>query len=431
MIHTLFLTGSLATLLLSACTHEEPARLPSLRMQLASESLPAEGGTLRVTVTSSYTQWHLRAQAASEGQPFMEAIVPAAGGSAEREQVTIEVDIQYSANPDTVPNQQTLFLQALDGGQNRLRDTSVVLTQAAGTERVRPPQVNLAPSWKVEARNFLNGPAGAFDEVSVKDPSIVYYEGKYHLFFTGRDSTRWRTGYAAAPTLTALKDAEHHFLGSLQAGGYFCAPQVFWFKEKSRWYLIFQSGVGASFSTNPDLTDPDGWTPVQPMGFNDGIDFWCIADGNRVYCFYSAQDGSFTIKRRSTSVADFPHGWSEPEVVATQTFEAVHVYKNKADGHFYMIVEDIARHQELWEASDLGGTWTKLAENWAHKEDLVDLADHWTDQVSHVEVIRAGVDERLEVEDLNRCQLLIQGVVNGNYGSYGNIPYDLGVIRNY
>ncbi|MBN2544326.1 MAG: hypothetical protein JXB50_00925 [Spirochaetes bacterium] len=38
---------------------------------------------------------------------------------------------------------------------------------------------------------------------------------------------------------------------------------------------------------------------------------------------------------------------------------------------------------------------------------------------------------KMEVNDLNHCDILIQGVVNGSYGDYAKIPYDLGLIRNY
>ena len=164
-------------------------------------------------------------------------------------------------------------------------------------------------------------------------------------------------------------------------------------------------------------------------GFFSGIDFWCISDGTNVYCFYSPMDGSRTIKRRSTTVANFPYGWSSATVVATSTFEAPHVYKNKADGKYYMMVEDINRHFELWTASSLGGTWTKIAEEWAAKSNLIETAEHWTDQVSHGEILRSGTNERMEIDNIDRCEILIQGVVNGSYGDYGNIPYDLGIIR--
>jgi hypothetical protein len=290
---------------------------------------------------------------------------------------------------------------------------------------------NPSPLWTADARCFLDGPSGAFDDIAVKDPSIVYSGGKYHLFYTGKDNSLWRMGYASATSISGLGSATHNFMSSLNGGYYFCAPQVFYFVAKGKWYLIYQSGLGATFSTNTDVGNPSGWSAGASMGFSDGIDFWCISDGSMVYCFYSAQDGSHTIKRRSTTITNFPYGWSSSTVVATNTFEASHVYKNLEDGKYYMIVEDLGRYQELWSATSPGGTWTKVSEQWAIASRLSYNADHWTDQVSHIEVIRAGSNELLEVNNLNQCEMLIQGVVNGNYPQYGLIPYDLGIIRNY
>jgi hypothetical protein len=237
-------------------------------------------------------------------------------------------------------------------------------------------------------------------------------------------------GYATATSIAGLKTATHTFMSLLNGGSYFCAPQVFWFEAKGKWYLIYQSGLGATFSTNTDINNPSGWTAGSSMFSESGtLDFWCVSDGNNVYCFYSPQDGSYVIKRRSTTVADFPYNWSAASNVCSNTFEGPHVYKNIADGKYYMMVEDITRHFELWTASSLGGTWTKIAEEWAAKSNLIETAEHWTDQVSHGEIIRAGTNERLEIDNIDRCEILIQGVVNGDYGDYGNIPYDLGIIR--
>jgi hypothetical protein len=286
------------------------------------------------------------------------------------------------------------------------------------------------PAWRVDERCFLDGPSGEFDDIAVKDPSIVYSGGKWHLFYTGRDSSMWRIGYASATSISELNSATRYYMSSLNGGSYFCAPQVFWFEEKGKWYLIYQSGLGPTFSTNTDINNPNGWTAGTSMGFSGGVvDYWCISDGSYVYCFYSPL--GTTILRRRTTVADFPYGWSSADVAVTDTFEAPHVYKNLLDGQYYMMVEDIARHQELWTASALGGNWTKVEEQWAHKDQLIYNADHWTDQVSHGEIIRAGTDERLEISNIDRCEILIQGVVDGDYGDYGNIPYDLGIIRNY
>jgi hypothetical protein len=305
------------------------------------------------------------------------------------------------------------------------------------TAKYIPPvtvPVKSNPSWKADARCFLDGETGTFDDMAVKDPSIVYYNGNYHLFYTGRDvgtGGNWRMGYASAVSLEGLNAAKRTYMSSLNGGSYFCAPQVFWFAAKNKWYLVYQSGLGATYSTNSDVGDVSGWKAGQTMGFSDGIDFWCIADEANVYCFYSAQDGSHTIKRRSTTIANFPFGWSAPSVIATNTFEAPHVYKNKANGNYYLVVEDIGRHQELWKATSLNGTWSQIAEKWAANTNLTATAEHWTDQVSHVEILRSDVNEKMEVTDFNHCDMLIQGVVDGTYADYGSIPYDLGIIRNY
>jgi hypothetical protein len=278
-------------------------------------------------------------------------------------------------------------------------------------------------TWRVDARCFLHGAPGLFDFISVKDPSIVYAGGKWHLFYTGMNSD-WRMGYANATSIAGLRTATH----TLLRGG--TAPQVFWFEPQGKWYFIYS---GPTYATNTDINNPSGWTAGQSLGFTGGLDYWCISDGSNVYCFYSSQDGTYRILRRSTTVANFPSNWSEPTVVATETFEGPCVYKNIADGKFYMLSESlgggISRYYELWTADTLGGTWTKIEENWAHKDKLVYFADHWTDQVSHGEIIRAGTNERMEISDINRCQFMIQGVVDGHYSDYGAIPYELGVIR--
>lgn len=295
-----------------------------------------------------------------------------------------------------------------------------------------PFVLNSSPNWNADERCFLKGTdVNSFDGVSVKDPSIVFSDGKWHLFFTGRDATNWRTGYASASSISGLKTASRTYMSSLNGGGYFCAPQVLYFTAQNKWYLIYQSGLGATFSTNSNINNPNDWTAGKAMGFTDGIDFWCIADDKKVYCFYSAQDGSYNIKCRSTLISDFPYKWSTPVITATETFEAPHIYKNKSDNKYYMMVEDIARHFELWQATSLDGIWTKINEKWASKATLTETSEHWTDQVSHGEILRTGVNEKCEINDINKCQILIQGVLNGTYPSYGAIPYELGMIRNY
>jgi hypothetical protein len=41
-------------------------------------------------------------------------------------------------------------------------------------------------SWSITNPVFEKGKSGSFDELSVKDPSIVFYENAWHLFYTAR-----------------------------------------------------------------------------------------------------------------------------------------------------------------------------------------------------------------------------------------------------
>jgi hypothetical protein len=287
------------------------------------------------------------------------------------------------------------------------------------------------PVWGASGRIFLSGPPGSFDETGVKDPSIVYSGGKWHLFYTARGGGIWRTGYASATTIPELKTATHTLL-TLNAGSNYCAPQVFWFEAKGKWYLIYWSdllgqGVKATFSTNTDIDNPSGWTAGADMGFSEtgALDFWCISDGDRVYCFYAPENN--TIARRSTTIEDFPYNWSAPDIVVSGAWEASHVYKNIADGNYYMMVQAVYGYFELWTATSLGGTWTQIEEKWAAIPDNVtETKEHWTIEVCHGEIIRAGVDEKLEIYDINNCEMIFQGTIGS--GSYNALPYRLGML---
>nr|WP_315257630.1 non-reducing end alpha-L-arabinofuranosidase family hydrolase [uncultured Flavobacterium sp.] len=311
-------------------------------------------------------------------------------------------------------------------------DEVISSTEVIGkTKKNAKVSVILSPKWSVTGKIFEQGTAGSFESVAVKDPTLVYDGGKWHVFYTGTDGNNWKMGYVNTVSLFNMKADPRRFMNSLNGGGYFCAPQVFNFPVKGKWYLIYQSGLGATYSTNTSVSNYGGWAAGKTMGINDGIDFWCIADNSHVYCFYSAQDGSNNIKRRRTTIANFPNGWEAPTIAATNTFEAPHVYKNKADGKFYMMVEDAARYFELWSATTLNGTWTKVSETWATKANLTERSEHWTDQISHGEILRSGNNQLMEINNIDRCEVLIQGVVNGNFGSYIKIPYDLGLMQNF
>ncbi len=64
-------------------------------------------------------------------------------------------------------------------------------------------------TWAVRAPVLRAGVPGTFDDVAVKDSTIVYYHGRYHRFYTSKQrlaANQYRTalGYVSAPTLQAL-----------------------------------------------------------------------------------------------------------------------------------------------------------------------------------------------------------------------------------
>jgi len=293
--------------------------------------------------------------------------------------------------------------------------------------------VNTNPTWYVDARVINHGQAVPYDYYAAKDPTIVYSGGKYHVFYTGANqSGGWQMLYTSASTIDGLKTAPRTYMNKI-GEAYFCAPQVFYFEPQGLWYLIYQDGTyGAAYSTTTDVADPNSWSGPKKLNIsgNTGLDYYVICDDNYAYLYNSPNDRNIYV--RKTSLANFPNGWGSPSVAISDTWEGHTVYKSKADGKYYLLAEDYkdGRYYELWTSSSAGGPWTQLAEKWAWSGNLSYTSDKWTTNVSHGELIRAGVNQKFEINDINRVDFLIQGTTNTS-GTYQQIIWDLGIIRNY
>ncbi len=291
------------------------------------------------------------------------------------------------------------------------------------------------PTWYVDARVIYHGQCLPYDYYGAKDPTIVYYGGKYHVFYTGANqSGGWQMIYTSATTISGLASASRTYMSKI-GESYFCAPEVFYFEPKGLWYLVYQDGnYGAAYATTSNIADPASWSGPKSFGIsgNLGWDYFIICDDTYAYMYNTPSDGTHNLYLRKTTLANFPTGWSAPAVAITDTFEGSEVYKSLADGKYYLLVEDMkdGRYYELWTSSSAGGPWTKVAEKWAWRGNLVYNADKWTTNVSHGELIRAGYNQKLEINDINRVDFLIQGTTNTS-GDYQRINWDLGVIRNY
>jgi hypothetical protein len=298
------------------------------------------------------------------------------------------------------------------------------------------------PEWRGGPVVLRPGPKGAFDETAVKDPSIVRHDGLWRLFYTARGQGRYSIGYVAADTLGKLQSAKRHELTTLRGREpYAAAPQVFWFRRRKRWYLVYQttdSNYQPVFSTAASLDDPTAWSAPQSLAVKEDkgkwIDFWIITDEARVWLFFTREQRD--VQAMSTWIDDFPRGWTQPRTVFGPVHESVHVYRvQSAEPEYLMLFEtvqpDELRRFGLARAESLGGPWTLVTDAYATGRQLrwPPNSPGWTDEVSHGELIRAGFDDRMEIAP-GPVRFLIQGMPAGNHkGDYASLPWWLGLIE--
>src|SRR5262249_54902689 len=94
------------------------------------------------------------------------------------------------------------------------------------------------PLWKATAP--LAGPGLRPEDPchAIKDPSVVFFEGRWHLFCTIRSARRTHAiEYLSFAGWEEANRVKRHVLPITD--GYFCAPQVFWFAPAKTWYLVY------------------------------------------------------------------------------------------------------------------------------------------------------------------------------------------------
>jgi len=285
---------------------------------------------------------------------------------------------------------------------------------------------------------------------SVKDPSIVRQAGRWHLFCTirSRDRTH-QIEYLSFADWAEAGAAERHVLAL--HGGYFCAPQVFFYTPHKKWYLICQASddaweppYGAAYATADRIDNPGAWSGLRPLGARpadgkSGLDFWVICDERKAHLFFTTLDGRMW--REETRREDFPAGWSEPTLaIEGDIFEAGHVYRLARVERYLALVEAQGghgwRYYKAYIADRLEGEWRPLADTrdkaFASMANARPAAEGaaWTDCVSHGELLRTGCDERLEVDPAG-LRFLFQGVSDAARAGkgYGEIPWRLGLLE--
>jgi hypothetical protein len=282
-----------------------------------------------------------------------------------------------------------------------------------------------------------------------KDPTIVFHDGRWHLFMTVKlpnrsaieycSFERWEDANASPRTLLAVSDSD-----------YFCAPQVFYFTPHQQWYLVYQMGVPTSkkmwvaYSTTTEIADPTSWTPAKPMldgGPDDprtvgGLDYWIICDEERAYLFYTSLNGKMW--RLWTDLDDFPSGFGHCEVALNaKIFEASHTYRIKGTNKYLTVIEENGRRfYKAYLADRLDGAWRPIADTpeqpfagWTNVQPAEGV-EAWTDNISHGELIRDSHDQTLTIDPAN-WQFLFQGMFDRDKAKkgYGQFQWRLGLLK--
>jgi len=293
--------------------------------------------------------------------------------------------------------------------------------------------------------------------VAVKDPSIVYFNGKYHMFVSTVDAKgAYSMAYVNFPDWDHTADATFYYLDQNPLlVGYHTSPEIFFFAPQNKWYLVFQSGQ-PQYSTNDDIENPAGWTRptnfyatepaivTQTAGNNGGwLDFWVICDDANCYLFFSDDNGHWY--RGQTTVDAFPQGFADPVVALrddanpTRVFEASNVYKLSGTNKYLGLIEafdagsNYHRYYRSWTADTLDGEWTPLQDTFATPFASTAVSafttqPRWTQDISSGEMVRDGHDQHLSVDPCH-LQYVYQGVDPATAGlPYNSLPWQVGLL---
>ncbi len=304
--------------------------------------------------------------------------------------------------------------------------------------------------WTSSAALMVAKPSSQYPEVAIKDPTVVYYGGRWHVFATQAKGNGWGLEYRSFTDWSNAGSANPYFLDSTRIGaGYRAAPFVFFHTPSQLWYLVFQNG-NAAYSTNPDINNPGGWSAVKtfyssvPSNIQTDIrnganwlDFAVACDTVNCHLYSAGDNGK--IYRSQTTLANFPNGFGSTVTMLQDSnrnllFEAPQVYKVRETGQYLMIVEAIGssgRYFRSFTSSSLSGPWTTLAATesnpFAGDANVSFPTGKWSQGISHGEILRTGYDQNLEISACN-MRMLYQGLAPGASGSYDRLPYRLGLL---
>jgi hypothetical protein len=314
------------------------------------------------------------------------------------------------------------------------------------------PTGSLPGSFRWSSSGVLISPhSDSHNIIAVKDPSVVNYNGEwYAAASTVNSAGSYSMEFLTFPSWSQASSATPVYADQTAIGtGYKTAPQLFYYAPQKLWYLIYQTGSNAGYSTNPDITNPTGWSATksfysgmpsiisQNIGAGFWVDMWVICDSANCYLF--SMDDNGHLYRSQTTLADFPNGMSQPVIAASNStpnnfFEADNVYAVAGHNQYLLIVEAMGssgrRYFTAYTSTAINGSWTPLAASQGNPfiaaSNVTFSGTAWTQDFSSGEMIRAGYDQTLTISPCN-IQYLYQGDAPGSYSNYNAIPWRIGL----
>lgn len=324
-----------------------------------------------------------------------------------------------------------------------------IVTDSASAQGTRSnAHWELPAKWEYSAPLISPDTQAAERSRAQKDPTVVFHDGRWHVFMTVKLPGRSAIEYCSFASWDEANTSKRARL-EVSESKYFCAPQVFYFRPHKKWYLIYQVGtpdtkmMWVAYSTTPDITDPTSWTKARPMldgGPEDprkvgGLDYWIVCDDDRAYLFLTSLDGRMW--RLTTRLQDFPSGFDNCELaLKAQIFEASHTYKLKDRDQYLTVIEaNGQRYYKAYLADSLDGDWTPIADSFqkpfasATNIRPASGVERWTDNVSHGELVRDGVDETMTIDPTN-FRFVFQGMLQRDKSNrgYGAFQWRIGLL---
>ncbi|ONK10554.1 non-reducing end alpha-L-arabinofuranosidase family hydrolase [Streptomyces sp. MP131-18] len=293
-------------------------------------------------------------------------------------------------------------------------------------------------------------PDSSHDVVSVKDPTVVQYDGEWQVYFTVANTDgAWSLAHTSFTDWSQANEAPHTFLDTNPDIGnrYAAAPHLFYFEPRDEWHLVYQTGL-PSYSVSDDPGDPHSWSAPrnyqdempdivrENIGNGHWLDYWVICDDTMCYLFSADDNGH--LYRAETTVAEFPEGFDNTRIVLEDTpnnlFEGEAVYYVEDTGTYLLIMEAIGSDGRRWyrsfTADTLDSPWQPLADTqdnpFARANNVSFPQGAWTQDISHGELLRNGYDQRMTIDSCE-LQLLYQGLDPAAGGDYSQLPWHLGL----